>query len=56
MPPVTVTTKDLKPLKKLYEQAVKDKKDFFVYKGQEVITTYAKYLIEYLETTNKGTA
>lgn len=49
MPPVTVTHKDLKPLKTAYQKAVKEKKDFFLYKGQEVVTTYAKYLIEYLE-------
>lgn len=51
MPPITVTQKDLKPLKAAYQKAVKEKKDFFLYKGQEVITTYAKYLIEMLENT-----
>ncbi len=49
MPSVTITHKDLKPLKAAYQKAVKEKKDFFLYKGQEVVTTYAKYLIEYLE-------
>ena len=49
MPSVTITHKDLKPLKAAYQKAVKEKKDFFLYNGQEVVTTYAKYLIEYLE-------
>ena len=51
MPQLTITHKDLKPLKTAYQKAVKEKKDFFLYKGQEVVTTYAKYLIEMLENT-----
>jgi hypothetical protein len=51
MPPITVTQKDLKPLKTAYQKAVKEKKDFFLFKGVEVTTEYAKYLIELLEHT-----
>ena len=51
MPPITVTQQDLKPLKAAYEKAVKENKEFFMYKDQEIITSYAKYLIELLEHT-----
>lgn len=54
MPPITVTQKDIKPLKVAYNKAVKEGKDFFVYRGQEVVTTYAKYLLEYLESQISG--
>lgn len=54
MPPTTVTVEDLKPLKKAYDQAVKDGKDYFVYKGTELVTSYAKYLLEYLQTLKDG--
>jgi hypothetical protein len=50
MPPLQVTKADLKDLKELYKKAVKDNKDYFIYKQNEIITSYAKYLIEYLES------
>lgn len=50
MPEIRVTKADLAPLKRAYKAAVKANKYFFVFKGQEVITDYAKYLIEYLES------
>lgn len=43
----------LKRLKKEYEKAVKDKKEVFVFEGHELLTSYAKYLIEYAETKLK---
>lgn len=49
MPETTVTLKDLPSLKKQYIQAVKDGKEFFKYKEGELVTSYAKYLIEYLQ-------
>ena len=39
----------LKELKSLYNKAVKESKDWFTYNGDEYLTTYAKYVIEYLE-------
>jgi len=36
-------------LKRAYTNAVKDKKDIFTFEGAELVTGYAKYLIEYLE-------
>ncbi len=39
-----------KKLKKLYLKAVKEKAESFNFRGQEVVTNYAKYLVEHLET------
>lgn len=43
----------LKELKNLYNKAVKDNKESFTYNGDEYLTSYAKYVIEYLETKFK---
>ena len=40
----------LKELKKAYEKAVKEKAYSFIFNEQEVLTDYAKYLIQYLES------
>lgn len=53
MPPATVTVEDLAPLKKAYDKAVKEGKEYFVYKGTELVTSYAKYLLEYLQSLKK---
>lgn len=34
--------------KKRYNQAVKDKEEQFTFKGAEFLTSYAKYVCEYL--------
>lgn len=39
----------VKSLRKEYDKAVKEGKDVFVFEGQELVTNYAKYLLEYLE-------
>jgi len=39
----------LKQLKEMYEQAVKDKKNEFIFMNMPVLTQYVKYLIEYAE-------
>ena len=39
-----------KKLKKLYLKAVEEKTESFNFRGQEVMTNYAKYLIQHLET------
>ena len=49
MPQATITIEDLVPLKKAYNKAVKEGKDYFVYKGTELVASYAKYLLEYLQ-------
>jgi hypothetical protein len=35
-------------LKNEYKNAVRDSKDTFIFDGNELLTNYAKYLIEYL--------
>ena len=40
-------------LKKSYKQAIKNNKDHFVFEGADILTSYAKYLIEYLSTKFK---
>ena len=44
---------DYLPIKKLYEKAWLDKSQSFMYEGHEIVTDYAKYLLEYMETQNK---
>jgi hypothetical protein len=49
---IEVTKEHFDALKCAYEDAVKNNKDQFEmpgYPGQMVLTTYAKYMIEYLE-------
>ena len=37
-------------LRKAYEQALADNKEVFEFRGKSVLTTYAKYVCEYLVT------
>jgi hypothetical protein len=48
-----VTVDDLPELSRAYNKAVADKRDRFTYNGNEILTSYAKYLIEYLKTIPK---
>ena len=43
----------LKNLKRHYDKAVKDGKESFIFMGNEVLTTFAKYQIEYYESQLK---
>lgn len=45
----------LKRLKHVYEKAIELQQDSFWFEGNEYLTSYAKYLIEYLETKFKKT-
>lgn len=40
--------------KSLYEKSVKDEKESFEFQGHEVLTSYAKYVIQYLEQDDTG--
>lgn len=40
---------DYPKIKRLYNKAVKEDEEIFTYKGQEILTQYAKYLLEYME-------
>lgn len=44
----------LRELKTRYNKAVKANKESFIYKGDEYLTSYAKYVIEYLESQFNG--
>lgn len=39
----------LEKLKGEYQRALDTNEVFFIFEGQEILTSYAKYLIEYLE-------
>ena len=45
---IEMSLMDLLDLIKMYNQASKDKKESFTFKNHEVLTAYAKYMIEYL--------
>jgi hypothetical protein len=46
---ITVSEADLKTLKMDYRKALDSGAESFRFKGKEVLTSYAKYMIEYLE-------
>ena len=49
-----IDASEIKSLKAAYLKAVDENRDMFVYKGHELLTQYAKYLIEYLELNNQN--
>jgi hypothetical protein len=53
MKTVSFSADDLNQFKKLYKQAIRDEKEIIIFRGDEYLTTYAKYLIEYLTTKFK---
>jgi hypothetical protein len=44
---------ELLELRGLYEQAVKDNKESFLWGDQEMLTSFAKYYLEYYESQLK---
>jgi len=50
METISFDKQKLSDLKKQYDKAVADKKESFIFEGKELLTAYAKYLIEYLNT------
>lgn len=48
MKSIDFTPEKLEELKKLYSNAVATGSEVLIFDGSEVLTTYAKYLIEYL--------
>jgi hypothetical protein len=40
---------NINKLQKKYDNAVKNEIDVFTYDGNEILTSYAKYLLEYLK-------
>ena len=51
---INVSRFDFISLKRLYKKAVEEKKNVFTFKGHQLLTSYAKYLIEYLENKFKN--
>lgn len=51
---LTLTEEDLPAIEKLYKKAVKEKQDRFKYRDHDVLTAYAKYLIEYMKSHGKS--
>lgn len=50
---ITFDRQELSNLKRSYTVAIRNKKDQFIFKGSPLLVSYAKYLIEYLETKLK---
>jgi len=45
-----ITTENIARFKKAYNRAVKTNKTVFIFEGQEVLVTYAKYVIQYADS------
>lgn len=52
-PQGTVSLAELPDFKKEYERAAADGSEMFKFKGMDVLTSYAKYMIEHLENEKK---
>lgn len=48
-----ITKENIKAFKAAYNKAVKAELEVFIFEGQEVLTAYAKYVIEYFDTLTK---
>jgi dihydrofolate reductase len=47
---VSFSQEDFKNFKTEYNSAIENEKQMFVFGGNEFLTSYAKYVIEYLKT------
>ena len=47
---ITFTKQKLEKLKEQYNHSVNNKLESFIFEGQEILTDYAKYMIQYLES------
>jgi hypothetical protein len=46
------TEESFEKFKSLYNESVENKSESFEFEGHEVLTTFAKYVIEYIEHDN----
>jgi hypothetical protein len=46
---ITFTKDKTRKLQLMYNKAVKNDVDVFLFEGKEILTSYAKYLLEYLK-------
>ena len=49
-----VTEQNFTHFKKLYNEAVRTEKVSFIFEGQEVLVSYAKYVVIYFEQRRAG--
>ncbi|NIQ14782.1 MAG: hypothetical protein GTO02_10400 [Candidatus Dadabacteria bacterium] len=42
-----ITVNNIEQFKEMYNSAVNEGKELFIFEGSEVLTSYAKYVIEY---------
>ena len=47
---ITFDAKTFKSFKEKYNRAVENKQEIFIFDGHELLTEYAKYLIEYINS------
>jgi len=45
--------KQYRALKRAYNKAIEENKEQFVFEGSDLLTTYCKYLLEYVEGIRK---
>jgi hypothetical protein len=50
--PITFTSGKIDALRQRYKDAIRKGERQFVFEGHDLLTAYAKYLIEYLESYN----
>ena len=51
---ILLTSNDLPALKASYEDAKENGREVFVFHGNEILVAYAKYMIEYMESVERG--
>ena len=50
---MSLSLENLEQFEKAYKLALKEKKNSFIFKEEEILTTYARYVIEYLKNIKK---
>jgi hypothetical protein len=48
--PLEITERNRDGLKKAYDKAVAEGADVFVYRNQQLVTGYAKYVLQYIDS------
>lgn len=50
-----ITDDNIESFKKAYKKAMTDKKETFIFEGKPMLTTYAYYVIEHVNSLNPKT-
>lgn len=53
MTTIPVTQETYKTIKRLYDKAIRDGKTEFIFGGHVLLVSYAKYLLEYMQSILK---